>query len=61
MHKIPIRTMAILFLGAALVWLWELALAVFGDHGLFSWTPLVIGIVLLSIAYLDLGIGHHHR
>jgi hypothetical protein len=59
MLKIPFRTMAVLFLGAALVWLWELALAAFGDHGIVSWTPLVLGIVLFSIAYFDLGIRHH--
>jgi hypothetical protein len=59
MVKITIRTMAMLFLGAALIWLWELALAAFGDHGFVSWTPLVVGIVFLSIAYFHLGIKQH--
>ncbi len=57
--KIPFFTIAILFLGAALIWIWEFGLAAFGDHGMLSWAPLIAGIILLSVAYFELAAKHH--
>jgi uncharacterized membrane protein len=36
-----------LIAGVLLIWIWELGLAVWGDHGLVSWVPVVAGAVLI--------------
>ncbi len=41
----------LLFGGAALVWIWEFAVAAFGGHNPLLWTLVAVGLALILASY----------
>jgi hypothetical protein len=53
-HIVPRLAYALLFAGAALVWIWEFALAIFGDRNPVIWALIAAGCTLILLSYVYL-------
>lgn len=48
---VPRVAYVLLFTGAVLVWIWEFALAIFGDRSPLIWALVVAGCILILLSY----------